>query len=179
MNNDTYQPQNAGVQGQELPPIPTSMPTTKRKTNLKMTIGGTLVLLMIAGVVALAAQFGLFKGYLGSKAAAPTTSRAVVGNASTCSAGSETHEACRGKTLEYNPGGIYGTGNRCRASGAGNTAGSPWCALVQAATTCSPGTYTWGGTTIRCKRCNSDGTGYEPTTADDSMCPTRTNTPVR
>lgn len=180
MNNDTYQPQNnPSVQGLGLPPVSTGAPATKNKINMGVVIGGTLVLLMVGGVVALAAQFGLFKGYLGGKAAAPTATQTLGGNARTCSTGPESHEACRGKPLEYNPGGVYGNENRCRANGAGSTGGSPWCALVQAAATCSPGTYAWGGSVVRCKRCNSDGTGYEPGTVNDSLCgttPTQTKT---
>ena len=40
----------------------------KKKVNKKLVFGGTIVLFLVAGVVALAAQFGLFKGYLGSRA---------------------------------------------------------------------------------------------------------------
>src|SRR3989344_438526 len=43
----------------------------KNKINKKLVFGGTLVLLLLGGAIALAAQFGLFRGDLRQRAAGP------------------------------------------------------------------------------------------------------------
>ena len=54
-----YSPLYGGIHSNR---FPTESPKPKNKINKKLVFGGTLVLLLLGGAIALAAQFGLFRG---------------------------------------------------------------------------------------------------------------------
>src|SRR3972149_9697789 len=81
----------------------------KRKISKKLAIGGALVLLLLGGAIALAAQFGLFRGDIRQRAAGPCE-RAVGDTTETyCSNGIQYSHTCDGGPCANNSSRICGS----------------------------------------------------------------------